>query len=101
MDTTAQDEAETMITDYGRPDLEPFDPDKKPLIFMQIDADYSLMNEDIPVVRLFGVTEGGNSVMLLVYNFEPYFYVPLPNNITYGPAEKQNITDMLNVFFSS
>jgi len=54
----------------------------QPLIFMLLDIDYSTTTnekgEEIPVVRLYGITEQGNSVMILVNNFHPYFYASLP-----------------------
>lgn len=32
----------------------------------------------VPVVRMFGVTDSGNSVCCHVHGFAPYFYVPAP-----------------------
>uniref|UniRef100_A0A671SAH9 DNA polymerase n=1 Tax=Sinocyclocheilus anshuiensis TaxID=1608454 RepID=A0A671SAH9_9TELE len=33
----------------------------------------------VPIVRMFGVTDSGNSVCCHVHGFAPYFYVPAPN----------------------
>ncbi len=53
-----------------------------------IDADYTVTNpvrigrsltnfqQRQAVIRLFGVNEMGNSVLVYVHNFMPYFYVP-------------------------
>lgn len=32
----------------------------------------------VPIVRLYGVTEAGNSVLALVHGVIPYFYVEAP-----------------------
>lgn len=77
----------------------PINPQTDPLLLMQIDADYTCISLNQPVIRLFGITESANSVMLLVHNFEPYFYVPLPSNFPFGPDEKQQLTEMLLVNF--
>ena len=34
------------------------------------------------ILRLYGVTEAGNSVMVHAHNFEPYFYVPTWSGFT-------------------
>ncbi len=105
MDTPAREflseKAGSVTDDYRRPPPPILTPASKSLIFMQTDADYTLMPNDVPVIRLFGVTEGGNSVMLLVYNFEPYFYVPLPKNLPFGPDDKELFIQTLNVCFFS
>lgn len=33
---------------------------------------------NVPVLRLFGITEEGNSVCCHVHGFSPYFYVDAP-----------------------
>lgn len=33
----------------------------------------------VPIVRLFGVTNEGHSILTFVYGFTPYFYVSIPN----------------------
>ena len=37
--------------------------------------------EKIPVIRAFGVTAQGHSVMAQIYGFEPYLYIPVPLGI--------------------
>ncbi|MDY0266338.1 MAG: DNA-directed DNA polymerase [Methanimicrococcus sp.] len=44
------------------------------MIFQILDADYKLLGEDEPVIRLFGRSEDGESVCCLVPGFEPFFY---------------------------
>ncbi|CDS07654.1 hypothetical protein LRAMOSA01603 [Lichtheimia ramosa] len=55
------------------------DPSKDNLVFQQIEADdYMDHNSRKPVVRLYGVTKEGNSVVCHVHGFLPYFYFPAP-----------------------
>ena len=54
--------------------------DRKPIIFQQIDAQAA--SYDSNIVRMFGVTEEGHSVMCDVVNFQHYFYVPAPANFS-------------------
>ncbi len=35
----------------------------------------------VPVIRLYGVTNSGHSVMAFVHGFTPYFYISLASNI--------------------
>ncbi|KCV68427.1 DNA polymerase delta subunit 1 [Fonticula alba] len=63
-------------------------PDKDSLILMQMDADHTVDNEGNPLVRFFGITEAGNSVLVFVHHFHMYLYVPCPANIT---PEKDNL----------
>ncbi|MDV0444739.1 hypothetical protein MmiAt1_02750 [Methanimicrococcus sp. At1] len=42
--------------------------------FQILDADYKLIGEDEPVIRLFGRSEDGKSVCCLIPGFEPFFY---------------------------
>ena len=34
----------------------------------------------VPIVRMYGVTMEGNSVMAHIHGFAPFFYVPAPAN---------------------
>jgi DNA polymerase elongation subunit (family B) len=34
----------------------------------------------VPVIRFYGVTAAGSSIMLSVHGFTPYFYVSLPSS---------------------
>ncbi|WNY26697.1 DNA-directed DNA polymerase [Methanolapillus ohkumae] len=43
--------------------------------FQILDADYKLIGEDEPVIRLFGRGDDGKSVCCLIPGFEPYFYI--------------------------
>ncbi|KAK9468645.1 DNA polymerase family B-domain-containing protein [Lipomyces arxii] len=62
---------------WARPKLEQYDPKATDIVFQQIDAEES-MYRGSSVIRLFGVTEKGHSVMCSVTGFYHYFYVPAP-----------------------
>jgi len=73
---------------YGRPPPPPIDPAGDTISFQQLDIDHYVGNslhahvssDPTPVLRMFGVTMGGNSVCAHIHNFRPYFYVPLPHS---------------------
>ncbi|XP_077358619.1 DNA polymerase delta catalytic subunit isoform X1 [Festucalex cinctus] len=77
---------------WRRPNAPPLDPSSEALVFQQIDLDYYLgaavagmpgqSHGRVPIIRMFGVTESGNSVCCHVHGFAPYFYVPAPNGFT-------------------
>eukprot|EP00126_Sphaerothecum_destruens_P006174 Sdes_comp19247_c1_seq1m10197 len=60
------------------------------LIFQQLDIDFYISEKDVlpgmpgaktgpvAVMRMYGVTMEGNSVMCHIHGFSPYFYVPAP-----------------------
>lgn len=47
---------------------------------------------EIPVVRIFGCTRNGTSVMVRVHGFEPYFYVLVPDEYIF-PDNARHILD--------
>ncbi|KAK4887632.1 hypothetical protein RN001_003903 [Aquatica leii] len=48
----------------------------------------------VPVMRMFGVTEAGNSVCCHIHGFSPYFYVLLPSDFT--ESDCHNFRKVLN-----
>jgi len=57
------------------------------LTFMQVDIDsytqsakQNNLQTSVPVLRMYGVTEDGNSVLAHIHGFQPYFYVPCPDD---------------------
>lgn len=78
-------------TQWPRPTRSDFSPDSVDLVFQQVDIKY-VMEEThktplfcqsrtvepiVPVIKMYGTSEKGESVALSVYNFMPYFWVPL------------------------
>ncbi|WNY28867.1 hypothetical protein MmiEs2_10800 [Methanimicrococcus stummii] len=47
--------------------------------FQILDADYKLIGDDEPVIRLFGRGDDGKSVCCLIPGFEPFFYAESTN----------------------
>ncbi|CAD7696782.1 unnamed protein product [Ostreobium quekettii] len=62
---------------WPRPPLREFDPARDPLVFQQLEVDYTNEGRKA-VVRMYGVTEEGNSVCTFVHDFEAYFYIKAP-----------------------
>ncbi|KAG6356540.1 hypothetical protein INS49_014413 [Diaporthe citri] len=64
---------------WARPPIpEHFNPRSSSLCFQQIDAEEGTLHGGNPTVKLFGVTEDGNSVMLHVQDFKHYLFVAAP-----------------------
>ena len=49
---------------------------------------------EVPIVRLYGVTKRGHSVLVNIYNFEPYLYMPAPPN--WYPHEGAELASVIN-----
>lgn len=69
----------TQNTNYDpkwlRPKLmRPPDPSQDPIVFQQMDIDH-YDEKELPVIRMFGVTRDGHSILTHVHSFFPYFYV--------------------------
>uniref|UniRef100_A0A3B4UZ54 DNA polymerase delta catalytic subunit n=1 Tax=Seriola dumerili TaxID=41447 RepID=A0A3B4UZ54_SERDU len=77
---------------WQRPHAPTVDSSSDTLVFQQIDLDYYLgpavagmpgqLQGKVPIIRMFGVTDSGNSVCCHVHGFAPYFYVPAPSGFT-------------------
>ncbi len=68
---------------WGRPPVpDAFNPATSSLCFQQIDAEEGTIQGGQATVKLFGVTDNGNSVMLHVRDFHHYFYVQAPASFT-------------------
>ncbi|MES1913269.1 MAG: hypothetical protein MHM6MM_005471 [Cercozoa sp. M6MM] len=64
---------------------QPINPVRDEIVFQQITADYHTAETptsrgvQLPVVRLFGLTEEGRSLLVHVHGFRPYFYASVPS----------------------
>ncbi|KOX76910.1 DNA polymerase delta catalytic subunit [Melipona quadrifasciata] len=83
-------EQENIYSKWTRPPPPLLNPQKDALIFQQIDIDHysgaplpgmpGSIIPPVPIMRMFGVTELGNSVCCHVHGFSPYLYVTAPQN---------------------
>lgn len=74
-----------LFTKWRRPAVANFDTQKSSLVFQQLEIDYIIgeshkelcpyRSGPTAVLRMFGVTQAGNSVCCNVHGFEPYFYI--------------------------
>ncbi|PXF45121.1 DNA polymerase delta catalytic subunit [Gracilariopsis chorda] len=82
---------------WRRPPLPNLNPQADPLVVMQVDVsdDHATEGNGSAILRLFGVTEQGNSVLLRVHRFYHYFYVPVLPGV-----EASALNEALNVALS-
>ncbi|KAF9649950.1 hypothetical protein BDM02DRAFT_3227677 [Thelephora ganbajun] len=71
---------------WDRPALPTINPKRDPIIFQQIDIDEATDSTGI-IVRLFGITQEGHSVLMNITHFDPYFYVPCPRGFASDDLE--------------
>ncbi|KAG0577961.1 hypothetical protein KC19_5G194500 [Ceratodon purpureus] len=74
-----------LFTKWRRPVPASFDARRSSVVFQQLEIDYIVRESHkelcpyrsgpAAVLRMFGVTQGGNSVCCNVHGFEPYFYI--------------------------
>ncbi|CAN6611264.1 DNA polymerase delta catalytic subunit [Trichomonascus vanleenenianus] len=79
---------------WDRPKLVNFDPDTTDVVFQQIDAEEAVIDGEVSVVRIFGVSEEGHSVCCNVTGFLHYFYVPAPVGFT--ESHLDNLASAIN-----
>ncbi|XP_058835484.1 DNA polymerase delta catalytic subunit [Topomyia yanbarensis] len=85
-------EVENTCIKWSRPQPKDYRPNEDPLVFQQIDIDHYIGEPlpgmpgpqigPVPVMRVFGITQEGNSVCAHVHGFTPYLYVAAPRNFT-------------------
>ncbi|CAO3669799.1 unnamed protein product [Rhizopus stolonifer] len=72
-------EIENSEASWSRPNPPSLDPSKDKLVFQQIEVDdYMDYGNHEPIIRFYGVTQEGHSVLCHVKGFHPYFYFPAP-----------------------
>ncbi len=87
-----------------RPEVRKINPGSEDLKLMQIDVDYYTKNtgsrfgtpQEEAILRMFGITEEGNSICVQIHSFISYFYVEIPQNITLNPELIPDISKTLN-----
>ncbi|KAH8908596.1 hypothetical protein BR93DRAFT_491943 [Coniochaeta sp. PMI_546] len=70
---------------WARPPIpQEYDPETSPLCFQSIEAEEGMLHGET-AVKLFGVTQEGNSVLLHVKDFKHYLYLPAP--VSFSPND--------------
>lgn len=87
-----------------RPALPRFNPQQQSFVFQQIEIDHYIgypmqgmpgqQAGRVPVMRMFGVNDAGNSVCCHVHGFSPYFYVTCP--VTFKDSHLADFKNALN-----
>ncbi|KJA15253.1 hypothetical protein HYPSUDRAFT_172822 [Hypholoma sublateritium FD-334 SS-4] len=75
-------EAEGGADQWARPPLPRIDEKRDSIIFQQIDVETASGYDGSTILRMFGVTEDGHSVLANITDFKPYFYVAIPRGFT-------------------
>jgi len=73
---------------WSRPAMNDVDPSKDTLLFQQIDLDFYegppmkealTSNQKVPIFRIYGVNDAGNSILAHLYGYVPYLYSSVPS----------------------
>ncbi|KAI8099328.1 DNA polymerase family B-domain-containing protein [Halteromyces radiatus] len=83
------------ISTWARNPAPTIDPKTDKLLFQQIEMDdFMDIKTRRPIVRFFGITENGNSVVCNAQGFLPYFYFPAPIGLkkSHLPALQQALS---------
>ncbi|XP_070554652.1 LOW QUALITY PROTEIN: DNA polymerase delta catalytic subunit-like [Ptychodera flava] len=90
---------------WMRPPPPTLDPKNDSITFQQIDVEHYQGQPlkgmpgstigPVPVIRMFGITMDGNSLLCHIHGFAPYFYVPAPQNFKKEDCGK--FRDALNI----
>ncbi|XP_058461751.1 DNA polymerase delta catalytic subunit [Malaya genurostris] len=85
-------EVENTCAKWSRPKPKDYQPNEDSLVFQQIDIEHYVGEPlsgmpgpqigPVPVMRVFGITQEGNSVCAHVHGFTPYLYVAAPRGFT-------------------
>ncbi|KAI8780966.1 DNA polymerase delta catalytic subunit [Biomphalaria glabrata] len=83
---------------WARPPLPVIDSSEDKIVFQQIDLDYYVGSHvqgmpgatvgPTPIIRMYGITMEGNSVMAHIHGFAPYFYIPAQPGFRKEDCEK-------------
>ncbi|XP_024377944.1 DNA polymerase delta catalytic subunit isoform X2 [Physcomitrium patens] len=92
-----------LFTKWRRPAISSLNTQKSSIVFQQLEIDYIIgeshkelcpyRSGPAAVLRMFGVTQEGNSVCCNVHGFEPYFYISCVDGI--GPDDVPKLRSTL------
>ncbi|KAK4320604.1 hypothetical protein Pmani_008540 [Petrolisthes manimaculis] len=91
---------------WSRPPLPSLDPHTQSLTFQQIEIDHYIGEPRndmpgqqagrVPVMRMYGINDAGNSICCHIHGFSPYFYVTAPPSL-----KEANLTHFKNALNQS
>jgi len=93
------------FSQYARPSLLPnYKSESNDLTFMQIECDYYVgrkqgQDEETGIIRMYGVTKEGNSVLAHIHDFISYFYIEKPLELSDDPRTLNDLRIFLMVDF--
>lgn len=93
------------FSQYLRPPLASnYQQEKHDFYFMQIDCDYYVgkqftNDEEIGILRMYGVTKEGNSVLAHIHGFISYFYVEKPLELQSDANTLEHLRNCMMVLF--
>ncbi|GFQ74715.1 DNA polymerase delta catalytic subunit, partial [Trichonephila clavata] len=92
------DSSQSANAKWARPPPAEINPGTDSIVFQQLDIDYYLGQAVsgmsgcttglVPIMRVFGVSMEGNSILCHVHGFLPYFFVPAPQNFQQSDCAK-------------
>ena len=91
------------FSQYARPALLPHHKsESNDITFMQIECDYYVgrkqgQDEESGIIRMYGVTKEGNSVLAHIHDFISYFYIEKPLELNDDPKTLNDLRMFLMV----
>ncbi|PPQ66648.1 hypothetical protein CVT26_009402 [Gymnopilus dilepis] len=80
-------EAEGGADSWARPPPPKINETRDSIVFQQIDVETASNSDGTIILRMFGVTQDGNSVLATITDYLPYFYVAVPRGFTNDDLE--------------
>ncbi|CDW75907.1 dna polymerase delta catalytic subunit [Stylonychia lemnae] len=89
--TFLREASTTINTQLDRPPRGNINPESEDFLFMCLDVDFYIekppkhmkeldQEQDTTIIRMYGVNNKGNSILVHVFNFRPYFFIQLTYN---------------------
>lgn len=92
------------FSQYARPPLNSnYCSENHDFTFMQTDCDYYIgrklgSDEESGIIRIYGVTKEGNSVLAHIHNFISYFYIEKPSELEDDYKTLEDLRRLLMVY---
>ena len=103
MESTQKATSLNDFSQYARPALlSHHKSESNDITFMQIECDYyvgskQVQGEEAGIIRMYGVTKEGNSVLAHIHDFISYFYIEKPLELNDDPKTLNELRQFLMV----